>query len=83
LFIAFGVMTAMWFRLRAELYMHKRAYVTELMTAYCEGKMKVVETDDGFNFETSLVMSEAKWLTLAYVLAMVVLVLDIFYWRAG
>ena len=28
------------------------------------------------------IMSEAKWLTLAYALAMVVLVLDIFYWRA-
>ena len=50
LFIAFGVMTAMWFRLRAELYMHKRI-TAELMTRIASGKMKVVETDDGFDFQ--------------------------------
>ena len=50
LFIAFGVMTAMWFKLRAELYMHKRI-TTELMTRIASGKMKVVETDDGFDFQ--------------------------------
>jgi len=49
LFIAFGVMTAMWFKLRAELHMHKRI-TTELMTRIASGKMKVVETDDGFDF---------------------------------
>lgn len=50
LFIAFGVMTAMWFKLRAELYMHKRI-TTELMTRIASGSMKVVETDDGFDFQ--------------------------------
>tara|TARA_R110000868_G_scaffold30932_2_gene113804 strand:- start:724 stop:921 length:198 start_codon:yes stop_codon:yes gene_type:complete len=50
LFIAFGVMTAMWFRLRAELYMHKRI-TAELMTRIANGKMKVVETEDGFDFQ--------------------------------
>ena len=50
LFIAFGIMTAMWFKLRAELYMHKRVTI-ELMTRIASGKMKVVETDNGFNFE--------------------------------
>jgi len=49
LFIAFGVMTAMWFRLRAELYMHKRM-TGELLSRIASGKMKVVETDEGFDF---------------------------------
>jgi len=50
LFIAFGVMTAMWFRLRAELYMHKRM-TAEILMRVAKGNMKVTETDDGFNFE--------------------------------
>ena len=49
LFIAFGVMTVMWFRLRSELYMHKRI-TTELLSRIARGKMKVVETDVGFDF---------------------------------
>ena len=51
LFIAFGVMTAMWFKLRAELYMHKRV-TAEIFMRVAKGSMKVTETDDGFfNFE--------------------------------
>jgi len=49
LFIAFGVMTAMWFRLKSELYMHKRI-TTELLSRIASGRMKVVETDEGFDF---------------------------------
>jgi len=49
LFIAFVVMTAMWFRLRAELYMHKRI-TSELLSRIASGSMKVVETDEGFDF---------------------------------
>jgi len=49
LFIAFGVMTAMYFKLRAELYMHKRI-TTELLSRIASGTMKVVETDEGFDF---------------------------------
>ena len=51
LFVAFGVMTAMWFKLRAELYMHKRV-TAEIFMRVAKGSMKVTETDDGFfNFE--------------------------------
>jgi predicted outer membrane lipoprotein len=50
LFIAFGVMTAMWFRLRAELYMHKHM-TSELLSRIANGSMKVVETDEGFDFK--------------------------------
>lgn len=49
LFVGFVVMTGMYFKLRAELCMHKRI-TTELMTRIASGKMKVVETDDGFDF---------------------------------
>jgi len=44
------VMTAMWFKLRAELYMHKRV-TAEIFMRVAKGSMKVTETDDGFNFE--------------------------------
>ena len=50
LFVAFVVMTAMWFRMRAELYMHKRM-TAEILMRVAKGNMKVTETDDGFNFE--------------------------------
>ena len=50
LFIAFGVMTVMWFKLRAELYMHKRI-TAEIFMRVAKGNMKVTESDDGFNFE--------------------------------
>lgn len=49
LFIAFGVMSALYFRLKAELYMHKRM-TGELLSRIASGKMKVVETDEGFDF---------------------------------
>lgn len=50
LFIAFGVMTAMWFRLRAELYTHKRM-THEVFMRIAKGNVKVTETDDGFELE--------------------------------
>lgn len=49
LFIAFGVMSALYFRLKAELYMHKRM-TGELLSRIASGKMKVIETDEGFDF---------------------------------
>ena len=49
LFIAFGVMSALYFRLKAELYMHKRM-TGELLSRIESGKMKVIETDEGFDF---------------------------------
>jgi hypothetical protein len=50
LFIAFSVMTAMWFRLRAEFYMHKRV-THEVFMRIAKGNVKVTETDDGFELE--------------------------------
>ena len=52
LFVAFGVMTAMWFKLRAELYMHKRI-THDLLIRIATGNMKVVETEDGFELEVT------------------------------
>ena len=49
LFVGFAVMTFMYFRLKAELYMHKRI-TTELLSRIANGKIKVVETDEGFDF---------------------------------
>lgn len=50
LFIAFSVMTAMWFRLRAEFYMHKRV-THEVFMRIAKGNVKVTETDDSFELE--------------------------------
>jgi len=52
LFIAFGVMTAMWFRLRAELVMHRRI-TAEIFLRIAKGNMKVTETEDGFELEVT------------------------------
>jgi hypothetical protein len=42
-------MTFWYFKLKAELYMHKRM-TGELLSRIANGKMKVVETDEGFEF---------------------------------
>jgi len=52
LFIAFVVMTAMWFRMRAELYMHRRV-TAEIFMRIAKGNMKVTETEDGFELEVT------------------------------
>jgi hypothetical protein len=52
LFVAFVVMTAMWFRMRAELYMHRRM-TAEIFMRIAKGNMKVTETEDGFDIEVT------------------------------
>lgn len=52
LFFAFVVMTAMWFRLRAELIMHRRI-TAEIFLRIAKGNMKVTETEDGFELEVT------------------------------
>jgi hypothetical protein len=49
LFVCFGAMTFLYFKLRAELHIHKRVTM-ELLSRIANGKMKVVETDEGFDF---------------------------------
>ena len=49
LLIGFLVMTAMWFRLRAELVMHRRV-TGEIFTRIANGKMRLEATEDGFDF---------------------------------
>jgi len=49
LFVGFVVMTGMYFKLRGELYMHRRV-TAEIFMRIANGNMKVVETDDGFDF---------------------------------
>lgn len=49
LFVAFCFMTFWYFKLKAELYMHKRM-TGELLSRIASGSMKVVETDEGFEF---------------------------------
>ena len=50
LFIGFVVMTGLYFKMRAELYAHKCVTI-ELMSQIARGKLKVIETEQGFNFE--------------------------------
>jgi len=52
LLVAFSVMTAMWFRLRGELYMHRRI-TTEIFMRIAKGNVKVTETEDGFELEVT------------------------------
>jgi hypothetical protein len=52
LLIAFGVMTGMWFRLRGELYMHRRM-TAEIFMRIAKGNVKVTETEDGFELEVT------------------------------
>ena len=48
LFIGFVVMTYLYFKVKAELYSHKRVTI-EIFTRIAEGKMKVKETEGGFD----------------------------------
>ena len=48
LFIGFAVMTGMYFKVKAELYSHKRVTI-EIFTRIAAGKMKVKETEEGFD----------------------------------
>ena len=48
LFIGFAVMTGMYFKVKAELYSHKRVTI-EIFTRIAAGKMKVNETEEGFD----------------------------------
>jgi hypothetical protein len=50
LFVGFVVMTFLYFKMRAELHIHKCVTI-DLMSRIASGRMKVIETDDGFNFE--------------------------------
>ena len=52
LLIAFGVMTGMWFRLRAELHMH-RSVTAEIFMRIAKGNVKVIETKDGYELEVT------------------------------
>jgi predicted outer membrane lipoprotein len=52
LLIAFGVMTAMWFRLRGELYMHRRV-TAEIFMRIAKGNVKVIETEGGYELEVT------------------------------
>ena len=52
LFVAFAIETAMWFRLRAELIMHRRV-TAEIFMRIAKGNMKVTETEDGYELEVT------------------------------
>ena len=48
LFIGFAVMTFLYFKLKAELYTHKRM-TAEIFMRIANGSMKVKETEEGFD----------------------------------
>jgi hypothetical protein len=48
LFIGFAVMTFLYFKIKAEMYAHKRM-TAEIFMRIAAGKMKVHETEDGFD----------------------------------
>jgi hypothetical protein len=48
LFIGFAVMTFLYFKTKAEMYAHKRM-TAEIFMRIAAGKMKVHETEDGFD----------------------------------
>jgi len=52
LYVAFGVMTFLYFKLRGELYMHRRI-TTEIFMGIAKGNVKVTETEDGFELEVT------------------------------
>ena len=52
LFIGFVVMTGMYFKLRAELHIHRRV-TAEIFMRIAKGNMKVTETEDGFDLEVT------------------------------
>lgn len=53
LFVGFVVMTGMYFKLRAELYMHRRVMHDVFMRIAKGNVMTVVETEDGFEVEVT------------------------------
>ena len=48
LFIGFAVMTFLYFKIKAEMYAHKRM-TAEIFMRIATGKMKVKETEEGFD----------------------------------
>jgi len=48
LFIGFVVMTGMYFKVKAEMYTHKRM-TAEIFMRIANGSMKVKETEEGFD----------------------------------
>ncbi len=48
LFIGFAVMTFLYFKIKAEMYAHKRI-TAEIFMRIAAGKMKVKETEGGFD----------------------------------
>jgi hypothetical protein len=50
LFIGFVVMTGAYFKIKAELNVHRRI-TGEIFMRIAKGKMRVKETDEGFDFE--------------------------------
>ncbi len=48
LFIGFAVMTFLYFKIKAEMYAHKRM-TAEIFMRIAAGKMKVKETEEGFD----------------------------------
>lgn len=52
LFIGFVVMTGMYFKLRGELYMHRRV-TAEIFMRIAKGNLKVTETEDGYELEVT------------------------------
>jgi hypothetical protein len=52
LFIAFAIMTGMYFKLRGELYMHRRV-TAEIFMRIAKGNVKVIETEDGYELEVT------------------------------
>ena len=52
LFIGFVVMTGMYFKLRSELYIHRRV-TAEIFMRIAKGNVKVIETEDGYELEVT------------------------------
>ena len=52
LFVAFAIMTGMYFKLRGELYMHRRV-TAEIFMRIAKGNLKVTETEDGYELEVT------------------------------
>jgi hypothetical protein len=50
LFVAFVVMTYLYFKLRGEIYLHRRI-TGEIFIRIAKGQIKVVESDEGRGFD--------------------------------
>ena len=50
LFVAFVVMTYMYFKLRGEIYLHRRI-TGEIFIRIAKGQIKVVESNEGRGFD--------------------------------